>query len=446
MKLLPSLALLLVACAHPAAPPDHPGSRDPLAPDIDKLATAAIDTQATAGVSVAVVRADQVVFAKGYGFADLAGKRPADPSTVYRIGSLTKQFTAAAIVQLAEAGKLDLDADVRTLVDVPTGGQPVTIRQLLHHTSGMPDYTELPSFVTEMPRPHTPAQIVALVKDVPWKFAPGSKFEYSNTGYVVLGMVIEKVSAEPYAAYLATHVFSAAHLTSTSYCDESRPDAHRATGYEQRAGLVPAHPIDLSIAFSAGALCSTVLDLARWDTALRTGRVVSPAGYAQMTTPTLGDYGFGLFKDERSGHVRVHHNGGINGFVAELDDYPADHVVLVVLANTESPVPQSIELAVARLALHVPSSAVPIAPAELAAYAGTYVIPGLGEAVFTVVGDHLAITVTGQPTFPMEHRGHDGFAVELVGATLTFGREAGVVTKVTLVQGGATVEAPRKAP
>ncbi len=446
MKPSPLLALLLVACAHVPATPEHPSAADPLAPDIDKLAAAAVDTQATAGVSVAVVRADEVVFAKGYGFADLAGKRLADPSTIYRIGSLTKQFTAAAIVQLAEAGKLSLDADVRTLVEVPTNGQAVTLRQLLHHTSGIPDFTDLPSYETEMRTPHTPAQIVALVKDAPWKFAPGSQFEYSNTGYVVLGMVIEKVSGEAYAAYLARHVFSAAHLTSTSYCDESRPDAHRATGYEQSSGLVPAHPIDLSTPFSAGALCSTVLDLARWDTALRTGRVVSPAGYAQMTTPTLGTYGFGLFMDERAGHVRVHHSGGINGFVAELADYPVDHVVIVVLANTEGPVPQSIELAVARLALHVPTSAVPIAAAALAAYAGTYDIPGLGDAVIAVAGDHLAITVTGQPTFPMEHRGHDEFVVEVVGATLTFGRDAGAVTKVTLVQGGATIEAPRKTP
>ncbi|MEJ7598869.1 MAG: serine hydrolase [Kofleriaceae bacterium] len=438
---------LLVACVSANPPVVAPAATtDPLAAEIDRRAAETLASGKTAGVSVAILRDDKLAFAKGYGYANLAGKRAADADTVYRIGSVTKQFTAAAIVQLVEAGKLTFATDVRTLVDIPTGGRTVTILQLLQHSSGMPSYTEIPSFKAILNKSHTPAQIVALVKDTPWDFEPGTRFHYSNTGYVVLGMVIEKVSGESYAGYLAKHVFPKAGLTRTTYCDETKPDPHRATGYEldDRKALVPARPIDMSFPFSAGALCSTVIDLLRWDVALRTGNIVSPAGYQQMIAPGHGNYGFGLFVAPVHGHLSVRHGGGINGFVSELAGYPDDRITIAVLTNAETSAAPALEKQVALRALNIPSRAVPITAAALAPYAGIYVLPGLGDASLVIHDTHLEISVVGQPTFELEHRGHHTFANDQLDATFTFTFAGGVATKLLIVQHGKALEGLRK--
>jgi CubicO group peptidase (beta-lactamase class C family) len=265
-------------------------------------------------------------------------------------------------------------------------------------------------------------------------------------------MVIEKVSGEPYAQYLAKHVFAPAGLTATSYCDETKPDPHRAAGYAKDANGKPVNsdPIDLSVPFSAGALCSTVLDLVRWTTALSGGRVVSPAGYRAMTTShgIAGEqpYGFGLEVGDVKGHRAVFHNGGITGFVSELHDYPDDGVTIAVLTNTESAASKQVEHAIAIAELGVPSEVVAISASELAAYAGTYIVPMLGDVVIAVDGDHLTIHPDKQPTFPLEYHGKDVFALDAVEAVVTFERDPDTkaVTGLLIKQGTHDVEGKRK--
>ncbi|MCX5743948.1 MAG: serine hydrolase [Proteobacteria bacterium] len=447
------LCVALAACTHHASPAPSP-LHDPLEATIDRLANAAIAGRETAGMSIAIARDGQLAFAKGYGHADIGGQRMASPTTIYRIGSLTKQFTAAAIVQLAEAGKLGLDDDVTKYVPVPTGGNPVTITQLLHHTSGMPNYTDLRGFDQVSTKHLTPMEIVALVKDTPWLFAPGTKWSYSNTGYVVLGMVIEKLSGESYAHYLMDHVFPRAGLTSTTYCDESRPDRQRAQGYEPAAAgtFKLAKPLDLSVPYAAGSICSTVEDLVRWTAALAMGKVVSPAGYHAMTTSHglagQAPYGFGLQLQELKGHAHVFHNGGINGFVSELHTYPTDRITIVVLTNTESPLAPTIEKSIARVALALPSEAVAIAARELPAFAGTYATPGIGDVVIAVEGDHLTVAPPGQAHYPLEYRGSDRFAIVVVDAILAFARDPDThaVLTMTIEQGGQTIVGTKATP
>jgi len=445
------LAAVAACHAKPAATTAPPAAAEPLAATIDKLATDAVAHKETQALSIAVARHGVLTFAKGYGYADVIGQKLADAQTVYRIGSLTKQFTAAAIVQLEEAGKLKLSDDIHTfLPDVPTPS-PVTIDQLLHHTSGIPSYTDAPDIDKIMDRPITPPQIVALVKDMPWGFAPGTRWAYSNTGYVVLGMIIEKVSGEPYAQYLAKHVFPAAGLVATSYCDETKPNPHRAAGYAiDGSTLKNAVKIDMSVPFSAGALCSTAGDLVRWNAALAGGKVVSPAGYKQMTTSHgIADeepYGFGLQLGDVKGHRTVFHNGAIPGFVSELHDFPDDGVTIAVLTNTESHTAGSTVKVIARAALNITSDNIAISAAELAAFAGTYDTPGLGDVAITVDGDRLAIQAPDQPKLPAEYRGNDTFFLEEVAAKLSFTRDATshAVTRMIIDQGGNHIEAKKK--
>lgn len=433
MKLSSGLAGVLLAACHPegagpsapVAPPVE--NRDPLGAKIDAIAANAIAKGTTVGLSIAVAHHGKIVWAKGYGQADVAGHKAAEADTIYRIGSLTKQFTAAAIVQLAEAGKLKLGDEIsRYVPEVPTAGNKVTIEQLLHHTSGIPNYTSQPGFGLVETTHLTPAAVVAIVKDVAWDFPAGSAWSYSNTGYAVLGMIIEKVSGETYAGYLAKHVFPRAGLVATTYCDESVPDPHRAMGYARGTPPELAQPIDLSTPYAAGAICSTVTDLLRWDAALAAGRVVSPAGYRAMTTShglAEHPYGFGLIPDDFKGHRVVWHNGGINGFVSELHDYVADGVTIAVLANTESDAAPTVERAVAMAELAIPSQAVAIAKAELTAYVGVFAVPVLGNVKVAIDDDHLVLTPDDQPTFALEYRGADTFALEAVGAMITFVRE-----------------------
>ncbi len=449
LRLLPCLAL--AACVHHAPPPPEV-PHDPLEATIDQLAKAAVAKQETAGISIAIARRGKITFEKGYGYANIVGQTLASSQTIYRIGSVTKQFTAAAILQLAEAGKLKLDDDVTKYIAVPTEGNAITIAQLLHHTSGMPSYTDLPTFEKATTKKMTPAELVALVKDTPWLFPPGTKYSYSNTGYVVLGMIVEKLSGQPYATYLATSVFPRAGLTSTSYCDESKPDPRRAQGYAPKPDgkLVNADPLDMSVPFSAGSICSTVEDLLRWNAALAAGKVVSPADYVAMTTShgIAGDekYGLGLQLGDVHGHPSVFHNGGINGFISELHDYPADGITIAVLTNTESRAAPATEKAIARAALNIPSDVVAIAAAELPAYAGTFDLPGLGDVDIVVEGDHLIVAPPNQPRFPLEYRGRDRFAIEVLDAMLVFDRDPAThaVIGMTVEQGGKTIAGKKK--
>src|SRR5688572_8973342 len=205
---------------------------------IDSVATAAVAEQRTAGVSVAVVKNGRTVLAKGYGFADLENDVPATPETVYRIGSVTKQFTAAGIMRLMEQGKLSLDDTLQKfLPDFPTQGNRVTVRHLLNHTSGIRSYTSLgPKWQRVMRLDLAPDSMVALFANEPFDFKPGDAYRYNNSGYFLLGVIIEKLSGKPYGQYLQDEFFTPLGLKSTVYCDQAPIIKRRAQGYTPRPG------------------------------------------------------------------------------------------------------------------------------------------------------------------------------------------------------------------
>jgi len=315
---------------------------------------------------VAVEQNGKLLMAKGYGMADLEQDVAADKNTVYRIGSITKQFTAAAIMQLVEAGQIRLDAPIQEYVDFPTGDHEVTVEQLLHHTSGIKSYTGLgEEWARTIPLDVTHEELLGLVVDKPFDFNPGDEWRYNNSGYYLLGVIVENVSGGSYPDYVEQTLAAPLGLERTTYCDEKRLIAGRAEGYELEEGeLVNDDPISMTQPFAAGSLCSTVLDLLSWQAALESGEVVNADSYTRMTTEgVLNDgevtgYGYGLGVGDLDGHLRVAHGGGINGFVTHLASYPDDDLRVVVLTNTPGPTAGNLSERIAREALGLPAPAV----------------------------------------------------------------------------------------
>ncbi len=293
------------------------------------------DAYAFRGV-VAIAKDGVLVTTRGYGKANLHAGAVPDESTRFRVGSITKQMTAACVLQLAERGKLDVsDPVTKHLPDFPRAtGDGITLRHLLSQTSGLPSYTDDAALMAARGTPHTPAEVRAVFQSAPLHFAPGTRWEYSNSNYYLLGLVIEKVSGVTYERYLQEQVLGPAGMTRTSTVDA--PDApNTAVGYDRDddENLIVAHPVDASVPYAAGALRSTALDLARWDQALAGTTVLSEAAKAKMLTPVLDHYGYGVGVDELDGHRLVTHGGGIDGFNAVLMRIPDAGVAIVALAN-----------------------------------------------------------------------------------------------------------------
>jgi CubicO group peptidase (beta-lactamase class C family) len=284
---------------------------------------------------VLVAQHDQPIYARAFGFADRDQKRPAGADTSFRIGSITKQFTAAAILRLEQAGKLALEDPVgKHLPEYPGPGKAVTIHQLLTHTSGVPSYTNDPSVVGRKGERWTVPALLATFWSKPLEFAPGTDHAYSNSGYAVLGAIVERASGRDYATFLREELFLPAGMTRTVVGDaEGDPD--RALGYQGRGDtLIAADPIDMSLAFAGGSIRSTASDLARWHRALAGEAILSGKTRAKLYTPALENYAYGWISEEILGRQALWHNGAIDGFHADYWRIPDADLVVVVLGNS----------------------------------------------------------------------------------------------------------------
>ncbi len=300
--------------------------------------------------TVLVAENGQVIFKKGYGMANMEWNIVNMPDTKFRLGSITKQFTAMLIMQLVEKGKLKLTDNVTTyLPDYPKStGDKITVHHLLTHTSGVPNYTNFPRFFETMARdPYTPNAFLKKFQDLPLDFEPGTKFSYSNSGYFLLGVLIEKVAGKPYVQVLQENILTPLQLRDTGYDLFSPILAKRAAGYEKERGdYVNAPYLDMSIPYAAGSLYSTVEDLHRWDQALYTDKLLSAASKKTLFTPFPGSYeeGFGYaygwivgetkVGDRKDSLQLIEHGGGINGFNTLISRVPQDKQLVVLLNNT----------------------------------------------------------------------------------------------------------------
>ena len=331
---------------------------------LDSIARRAMYDQSIPGLSVAIVKNGRVVLERGWGTTD-RGRRQASATTVYQIASVSKQFTAAAILRLAERGQLSLDDDVAQYVEgLPSSYRTISLRQLLNHTAGVPNFTE---FFREFRRTLTPAQLVDSLSARPLLFAPGTGFHYSNTGYYLLGLVIERVTGQAYGGYLRDQFFAPLGMGDTEYCGDSR-SRPVPSGYVRTRRGDPVHttPWDPSVLYAAGSLCSTAVDLARWEVALGEGRVLAAASYHEMTTPGAAPdaslrmaYGFGMMVDTTDSGPYLHHDGAVAGFRSQVAWYPDEHLAVVVLMNQGFAAPEPIERDFTRAVMGVTPRATP---------------------------------------------------------------------------------------
>ncbi len=276
------------------------------------------------------------VFRKAFGLANREWDIPNTPDTKFRIGSNTKQFTATAILQLAEAGKLSIDDPVSKYYSgAPITWNAITIRHLLTHTSGIPSYTAIPKFFSGDARlDRTPEEIIKLTQDKPLEFEPGSKFSYDNSGYIILGYIVEKASGEHYADYVQHHIFDPLGMKSTGYDVSETIIPKRASGYDwNKTKFINTPYLSMSEPYSAGSLYSTVDDMLNWDQALYATKPLNQSSLQEMFTDHGHGYGFGWFIDNQFGHPHIWHSGGINGFVSKFDRYPSDKLTVVVFSN-----------------------------------------------------------------------------------------------------------------
>jgi CubicO group peptidase (beta-lactamase class C family) len=311
---------------------------------LDSIAGSGVVENRAVGIVAAVVRGNDTLLMKGYGKADVEWNVPMPADAMFEIGSITKQFTAAAILQLRDEGKLSLDDDItKWLPDFDRRGNKVTLRRLLDHTSGIKGLTEMPEFGVLASNPRFPRDSAyALIKRYPFEFTTGDAQIYNNSAFWLLGLVVEKASGMTYEDYVEKKIFAPLGMTRSMYCNSSENVERRAHGYGVRDGQIRRAPANVHTwPFSAGSLCSTGGDLVTWLKALHGGKVLSPKSYAEMIAPaklndgTVLRYGMGLAvgKDAR-GLNAIGHGGSIAGFGGEAVWYPDAEAAIVVLMNS----------------------------------------------------------------------------------------------------------------
>lgn len=334
-------------------------STESLQRQVDSLAKAFVAAGGTPSIAIAIVRGGKTLVAGGWGKADVEQGADATAMSVYQIGSATKQFTSTAVMQLVDQGKVKLDATISTyLPNLPTAWRDVTVHQLLNHTSGIPNYTAVPAWAQHWAEEKKPDSLIIYTASMPMDFAPGTKYKYDNQGYVLLGMIIEHVTGKTWQADLAER-FSRPLGLSIRPCDVGPIIPHRAHGYDRlNDTLVNAPYFSVSQAYAAGALCATVGDMARWNYALHTGKLVSPASYGLMTTPdgaaAASRYGFGLQIDTIAGHKLISHGGNIPGFASANAWVAEEELSVTVFSNASAGNPGQLSRQVMRAALGLP--------------------------------------------------------------------------------------------
>jgi CubicO group peptidase (beta-lactamase class C family) len=403
--------------------------------------------------SVLVARSDQVLLDKGYGYANLEWQIPDSPEAKFRLGSITKQFTAASILLLEERGKLKTDDPVKKYMpDAPAAWDKITIYNLLTHTSGIPSFTGFPDYRSTEAATTTPEKLVARFRDKPLEFQPGEKWNYSNSGYVLLGYLIEKISGQSYKDFVQENIFKPLGMNDSGYDANSAIVLHRAYGYSPGPkGPENAGYIDMSIPFSAGALYSTTHDLLRWEHGLFGGKLLSATSLKKMTTPFKQDYAMGLAVRSVNGHTVIDHGGGIEGFNTELAYYPDDKLTVVVLGNLNGDAPGEIATQLAALVhgekvvLPAERKEITVSPSILAKYVGTYELTPTFSVIITLENGQLMAEATKQPKFPLFAESETKFFLKVVDAQLEFFKnDKGEVTHLVLHQGGRDMTGTKK--
>lgn len=412
-----------------------PCSGQELVDRVDKYVQSAIERYHFSG-AVLVAKGGQVVLSKGYGLANVEHDVANTPHTKFRIGSLTKQFTAVALLLLQERGLLTVrDPICRYLPQCPNGWQQITIHHLLTHTSGLPDISHL----EKIPLPLTAVSAIEYLSSRPLRFAPGARFSYGGSNYVLLGFVIEKASHQSYEAFLQENIFKPLGMGDTGYDDERLVVKDRAAGYSRGADrLFNASHVDMAIPYSAGGLYSTVEDLYRWDQALYTEKLISKKSLEAVFTPFKGSYGYGWYITQQFGRSLITHGGWINGFAAAITRVPEDRITAIVLSNLDGAPVSSMSRSLVAVVLGVSPGAVREHRTITAnttlydAYEGRYELSSGILITVSREGAKLLGQTAGYPTVEMLPESESVFFVKELNARIRFVRNRDHITHFIL--------------
>lgn len=427
-----------------------------------KWADEKIGKMGSVGVSALVARDGKILWQGAVGFADAEKKIPITVATKFRIGSVSKQFIAAAVLKLAEEKKLALNDPLSKFFHGFPNGDKITLHQLLNHTSGLHSYTGKPEFMARVEKPITPTELIAWFRDDKPDFAPGKGFAYNNSAYFLAGEIVAQVSGKSLADYLHTTFFEPLSMKDTGIFLNATPPAGIASGFAWSAGeLKPAVNWDMSWAGGAGALYSTVGDLMKWNDALYGDRVLDAKSLKLMVTPNQLPpgvdgriYGYGLFIDEWKRLPMVGHSGGLNGWASDLIYFPQQRCTVAVLINALPPppgmAPSEISRSLAARFLHDDISKQPaiavdksVNPKTYADFAGRYDYNGAVMTV-SVEGDKLLAQITGQPKFEIFPKSAHEFFWKVSDAKVVFVRDdTGAVIAAQHTQNAHTFRAPR---
>jgi CubicO group peptidase (beta-lactamase class C family) len=439
------LSVLAMSCLAPAAARDHADSE--FSEQAEALMKDYVRAELFSG-TVLVARDGKPVFNQAYGAANREWQIPNSVDTRYRIGSITKQFTAAAILRMADEKKLELDDPIKKyLPDLPADWGQVSIRELLSHTSGIPSYTMMEGYPVKLePVKHTPKELIDLLRDVPMNYAHGTKFMYNNMGYVLLGCIIETVSGMRYPDYLDKKLLKPLNLRNSGYDDGRTLVGQLAQDYADGPDdVVKGRLVNMSNAYAAGAMYSTVDDLLAWQEMLIKGKVLSPVSLKAMFTDGGHHYGLGWFVRENLSRKLYEHGGNIGAYSSQLTYYPNDKLTIIVLSNYGDEVVGKITDDLTRLALGVAPAhrQVKVDPDIYSAFVGRY---QMGSTIFDVIvqGDRLFAKQTGQRQLELFPESEYGYFFKSIDAVLTFERgSAGKIDSVTVGQDGNKTTAKR---
>jgi CubicO group peptidase (beta-lactamase class C family) len=403
--------------------------------------------------AAAVARDGKILFAKGYGKANLEWDIPNAPDTKFRLGSITKQFTAMAILLLEQQGRLKVaDPVSKHIPDTPESWKQITIHHLLTHTSGIPNFTSFPDYLKTMALPAPPAESYKRFRDKPLDFDPGTKFSYSNSGYILLGWIVERAGGMAYDEFMRKNIFEPLGMSDTGYDKNETVLAKRAAGYENRGReLRNASYIDMSIPHGAGALYSTVLDLVKWDGALRAGKILTPENYVRYFEPVKGNYAYGWMHRTAQDVKMIGHGGGINGFSTMILRVPEEKLVAVTLTNVLPSDAGRVAQDLVMIALGKPAekpkvrTEVKVSEEILKGYVGEYELSPNFVMTVTFEDGMLQTQATGQGKTPIFAMSETTFFPKVVDAEITFDKdESGKVTGLTLFQNGRKMPAKKR--
>jgi D-alanyl-D-alanine carboxypeptidase len=422
---------------------------------IDDYMQAQMRASAFSG-TILVARNGTPLVSKGYGFANAEWQIANSPDTKFRLGSITKQFTSMLIMRLQEQGKLTVQDPICThLSPCPDAWKPITIHHLLTHTSGIPSYTDSPDYLKAMMVPKTTEDMVAGFRGLPLEFEPGSRFKYDNSGYFLLGQIVEKTSGKTYEDALKRDILDPLGMKDTGYDHHATILPRRASGYGRNgATTINAPYLDMVQPYAAGALYSTVQDLLIWDQALYTDRLLPAAARTAMFTPFKDGYAYGWSIRPASpatfGRTLIEHGGGINGFSTMIVRVPDEHVTSIVLSNFQTAPANRIAhdlLAILfgdAYTLPVEHKIATVDPAIYDAYVGRYAIAPAFILTVTREGNRLMMQATGQQKIQVFPESDTQFFLSVVDAQITFVKDAsGKVVALVLHQNGRDQRAQR---